>query len=196
MPTCSRVTRCLRGVSAAAVLVCSAAGIAAAQFSISRFTVDGGGSTRSTGGTLGLGGTIGQLDAGRLSGSNFVVNGGFWFGGGGTATSVESGTSGDGVNAPAGATLTFQLYPARPNPVVTQTLVAFDLASPSAVRVALYDVSGRLVRLLVDEPLPAGHQFRAWDRRNASGQSVPAGIYFLRLDAGEHHSHQKIVVIS
>jgi hypothetical protein len=172
-----------------------AAGAAWAQLSISRFTIDSGGGTRSLGGSFALGGTIGQPDGGLHSGASFTVGSGFWGLGGATATGVEIQASGDGIAS--GATpLAFQLYPPRPNPVAERTLVAFDLPAPSRVHAALYDVSGRLVRRLVDVPLTAGkHQF-AWDRRNQSGRLVPSGIYFLQLEAGAHVSRQKIVVIS
>lgn len=186
--------RGLGSVLTAALLTC-AAGVASAQFSVSRFTIDGGGGTRSTGGAFALGGTIGQPDAGRLSGSSFTLGGGFWFGGGGTTTGIESDTSGKGDDLSNAAQLSFRMYPASPNPVAARTVVAFDLPEPSSVRAALYDASGRLVRILADERLPAGKHQRAWDRRDESGHPVPAGIYFLRLDAGAHLSHQKIVVV-
>ena len=41
-------------------------------------TFDGGGATFSTGGTYSLGGTIGQADAGTVSGGTYTLNGGFW----------------------------------------------------------------------------------------------------------------------
>jgi hypothetical protein len=44
-------------------------------------TVDGGGATFSTGGGYSLGGTIGQSDAGALTGGSYSLNGGFWVGG-------------------------------------------------------------------------------------------------------------------
>jgi len=43
-------------------------------------TIDGGGGTFSTGGGWSLGGTIGQPDAGNLSGGTFTLSGGFWAG--------------------------------------------------------------------------------------------------------------------
>lgn len=43
-------------------------------------TVDGGGWTFSTGGGYMLGGTIGQPDAGSLSGGGYTLNGGLWYG--------------------------------------------------------------------------------------------------------------------
>ncbi len=41
-------------------------------------TIDGGGVTFSTGGAYSLGGTIGQADAGTMSGGSYTLNGGFW----------------------------------------------------------------------------------------------------------------------
>ena len=43
-------------------------------------TIDGGGATFSTGGPYSLGGSIGQSDAGVLSGGSYTLNGGFWGG--------------------------------------------------------------------------------------------------------------------
>jgi len=43
-------------------------------------TIDGGGGTFSSGGDWSLGGTIGQPDAGSLSGGTFTLSGGFWAG--------------------------------------------------------------------------------------------------------------------
>ncbi|MGH2538665.1 MAG: hypothetical protein ACRDHL_14850 [Candidatus Promineifilaceae bacterium] len=69
-----------------AALLLAAAALVAAQdapgggFAISWWTVDGGGG-RSQAGSYTLGGTVGQADAGRLTGANYVLRGGFWRGG-------------------------------------------------------------------------------------------------------------------
>jgi len=49
----------------------------AQSYSIDWFTVDGGGGT-STGGVYSVSGTIGQPDAGKMSGGNYTLDGGFW----------------------------------------------------------------------------------------------------------------------
>jgi hypothetical protein len=49
----------------------------AQNYTIDWFTIDGGGGT-STGGVYSVSGTIGQPDAGHLSGGNFTLDGGFW----------------------------------------------------------------------------------------------------------------------
>ena len=60
------------------ILAVAAACAAWAQsYDISWMTMDGGGGT-STGGLFSVSGTIGQPDAGKMSGGNFTVDGGFW----------------------------------------------------------------------------------------------------------------------
>jgi hypothetical protein len=56
------------------------AGLAAAdEFEISRSTIDGGGVMFSAATDFELSGTIGQPDAGSMSGGEFELTGGFWF---------------------------------------------------------------------------------------------------------------------
>ena len=50
-------------------------------YNLTWWTVDGGGQTFSTGGSYSLGGTIGQPDAGLLTGGGYQLSGGFWSGG-------------------------------------------------------------------------------------------------------------------
>ena len=65
--------------------LCLLAGIALAQsgggYDLTWNTVDGGGYTFSEGGGYSLGGTVGQPDAGVLSGGDYTLAGGFWPGG-------------------------------------------------------------------------------------------------------------------
>src|SRR6266404_479445 len=59
------------------VLAVAAPAVRAQNYSIDWFTIDGGGGT-STGGVFSVSGTIGQPDAGRMSGGNYTLDGGFW----------------------------------------------------------------------------------------------------------------------
>ncbi len=54
------------------------AAVSGGVFELTWYTVDGGGATFSTGGDFELGGTIGQPDAGAMSGGDFRLEGGFW----------------------------------------------------------------------------------------------------------------------
>jgi hypothetical protein len=62
---------------AAAILAWLVPQSTAQSYSIDWFTIDGGGGT-STGGVYSVSGTIGQPDAGKMSGGNFSIDGGFW----------------------------------------------------------------------------------------------------------------------
>ena len=66
-----------RVMGALTILLCSS--LIADDFEITRSTIDGGGLMRSAGGDFELSGTIGQPDAGVLSGGEFELSGGFWF---------------------------------------------------------------------------------------------------------------------
>src|SRR5688572_10008288 len=59
------------------VLLISASRLAAQNFAVDWFTLNGGGGM-STGGVYIVSGTIGQADAGTMSGGNFTLEGGFW----------------------------------------------------------------------------------------------------------------------
>jgi hypothetical protein len=61
---------------------------AAAQYEVTWCTIDGGGVMDASGGGYGAKGTIGQHDAGKLSGGGYAVSGGFWVFGGGAPTLV------------------------------------------------------------------------------------------------------------
>ena len=64
------------------VLLLLSGGVAAqGGYELSWWTVDGGGQTYSTGLGYSLGGTVGQADAGVLSGPGYQLAGGFWSGG-------------------------------------------------------------------------------------------------------------------
>ena len=56
-----------------------AGSVIAGDFEMTRWTVDGGGEVFTTGGEFDLSGTLGQPDAGVMSGGAFTLTGGFWF---------------------------------------------------------------------------------------------------------------------
>lgn len=61
--------------------------------------------------------------------------------------------------------------------------VRFQVPRASAVRVAVYDASGRLTALPFDRSLPAGAAEISWDGRDQRGRAVPTGVFYVRVDA-------------
>ena len=68
-----------------------------------------------------------------------------------------------------------------PNPFRRVTEVVFDLNSDDHVTLAVYDVRGRLVRMLANATMYAGGHRLTWDGRTDAGAEAPTGVYFVRL---------------
>lgn len=101
-----------------------------------------------------------------------------------------------GPGAPHAGGLCFSAYP---NPFADRIVVRFSSApagsAASRVRLELYDISGRLVRRLVDADLPAGSHEVAWDGRESAGALAPAGLYLCRLQDGPNTLVRRLTLV-
>ena len=70
---------------------------------------------------------------------------------------------------------------AWPNPSAAETRIEFRAPSAGPATVALYDVSGRLVRRLFAGSASGGSQMVRWDGRDSHGTAVATGLYLARL---------------
>jgi hypothetical protein len=82
-----------------------------------------------------------------------------------------------------------------PNPFNPQTAIRFTLGATQNVTLAVYDVSGGLVRMLASGTKEMGTHTITWDGRNDAGATVSSGVYFYRLDAGKFSSTKKMVML-
>src|SRR5690606_35756726 len=105
---------------------------------------------------------------------------------GGNNLTVPSGPSTSAMQTteePATQVRRFELWPAAPNPFIDVTVLRFTLPEPVAVRLVVYDLLGREVARLVDDPLPEGAYHVRFDASN-----LAAGVYVVRLLAAEEVS--------
>jgi subtilisin-like proprotein convertase family protein len=84
---------------------------------------------------------------------------------------------------------------AVPNPFNPTTGVSYGLASRGHVSLRVYDVSGRLVRTLVDRVETAGYHTSVWDGRDDRGVEVASGVYFCRMEAATFEGSTKLVLL-
>ncbi len=98
-----------------------------------------------------------------------------------------------GPAASAGAR--FRLDPPAPNPGRAPAELRYALSRGGPVRLAIYGVDGRLVRVLVDGVETAGAHAIAWDGRDGSGREQPAGVYFFRLAAEDETAARKLLLL-
>lgn len=87
------------------------------------------------------------------------------------------------------------LMPSQPNPVNTETVIRYALANDAEVSLKIYDVSGSLVKTLVNEPTVAGYHSVVWDATDEASEKVANGVYFYRLTAGDFTKSHKLVVL-
>lgn len=77
-----------------------------------------------------------------------------------------------------------------PNPLERSTVAQFALPAVAHVRMALYDLSGRRLRTIVDGMREPGVNRVAIDARGLAG-----GIYFLRLEVAGKSSTRRLVLL-
>jgi hypothetical protein len=83
-----------------------------------------------------------------------------------------------------------------PNPFLANTIVRFGLPTTGRVELAVYGVSGQLVKRLASGSLPAGEHVAAWDGKDEAGREVPAGLYFYKMNFGTSQFVKKAMVLA
>ena len=91
----------------------------------------------------------------------------------------------------------FSLSKNFPNPFSGKTTISYQVPNGSNVPVVLkvYDVSGKVIRTLVEGEYGSGLYSVYWDGRNDTGRRVGPGIYFTRLTAGNYVMTRKMLFL-
>ena len=84
---------------------------------------------------------------------------------------------------------------ASPIPARSRVNIYYSLPKSTAVRLSIYDVSGRLIRNLVDGTQEAGLRVVLWQSRDDTGAKVSDGIYFCHLTARDVTGTKKLIVL-
>jgi len=82
-----------------------------------------------------------------------------------------------------------------PNPFNPTTTVRFTMGRPGHVRIAVYDLNGRLVTTLIDSEFAAGRHSIGWDATSARGTPVSSGTYFLVMETEQSIDTQKLLLL-
>lgn len=75
----------------------------------------------------------------------------------------------------------FRLYQNFPNPFNPSTTIKYELPAGGIVRLEIFDLSGKRVRILVNEFKDAGSYTTVWDGKDDKGNEVSAGTYFAKI---------------
>ena len=82
-----------------------------------------------------------------------------------------------------------------PNPFNPTTGIRFTLPEAAAVKLTVYDISGREVRSLISGSLAEGTYDIQWDATSNNGTAVASGVYIYRLQAGSFIQTRKMTLL-
>ena len=89
----------------------------------------------------------------------------------------------------------YGLHQNAPNPFNPSTLIGYQLPEAGLVRLAIYNLLGQEVRVLVNETKEAGSFTATWDGTDALGRRVASGAYLYRINAGEFSASRRMLLL-
>ena len=157
-----------------------------AQNAVNRSAILSGGGL-SVGTTISIRAGFGEAFGSAPGGGTNVLWSGVWLPPGFVASAV------DDVPIFLGQTTLLQN---NPNPFNPQTVIPFLIGQAEGrVQLDIYNIAGRLVRTLVDGPLPAGPHKIIWDGTDMQHRAVASGVYVYMLETRSFHSRRKLVLV-
>lgn len=89
----------------------------------------------------------------------------------------------------------YELSQNYPNPFNAYTVINFYVPVPGSVKLSIHDILGRTVSTIVNEELSVGDHTAKWDGLDGHGNSAATGIYFYHLQAGDHNTSRKMILL-
>ncbi len=91
----------------------------------------------------------------------------------------------------------FRLLPNYPNPFNPSTRIPFEInaGGPEKTSLAVYNIVGQRVRVLVDDVMQPGYYEVTWNGTNDRGERLESGVYFYQLKSGKKVRMGKMVMM-
>ncbi len=89
----------------------------------------------------------------------------------------------------------YKLYAPYPNPFNPFTTIQYNLPEQAKVNISIYDMTGRLVKNLINGTQGAGLRSIQWNATDDNGLTAPAGVYLYRIEAGKFTDVKKMVLL-
>ena len=89
----------------------------------------------------------------------------------------------------------FALGPNYPNPFNPSTIIPYQLAALSEVRLEVFNLLGQRLATLVDGARPAGFHTATWNATDGAGRAVGAGVYIYRMTVGTASQTGRMVLV-
>jgi hypothetical protein len=96
---------------------------------------------------------------------------------------------------PSAVPQVFNLAQNYPNPFNARTEISFVIASPGLVKLEVLDISGRLVKTLVDSYFESGRHTLIWDGTNSENHTIASGVYFYKLSTAANSEIKRMTLL-
>ena len=83
---------------------------------------------------------------------------------------------------------------AAPNPFQQKTTVHFSIDTRSHVSIRIYDIAGTVKNILVNRIMDKGTHTVTWNGVGIDNEILPAGVYFIKLNADDQSASYKILL--
>jgi len=100
-----------------------------------------------------------------------------------------------GVEADPVIPQAYAIYHNSPNPFNMTTRIRYDIPETGQVHISVFDARGLQIRSLLQTVQEPGQHQILWDGCDMTGQSVPSGLYFVRLITDSFTGHIKVMLI-
>ncbi|OYD16514.1 hypothetical protein CH330_02630 [candidate division WOR-3 bacterium JGI_Cruoil_03_51_56] len=81
-----------------------------------------------------------------------------------------------------------------PTPFQNHTQISYSVLTTRPVNLKIYDVQGRMVKVLTSGMHKPGSYTLRWDGTDCHGKRVPAGAYFYRLKSNVMSQTRKVIL--
>ena len=85
-----------------------------------------------------------------------------------------------------------------PNPFANRAIIHYSLPADRTIydsRLTIYDLTGRIVRTLVNRKEKPGYYTVKWDGRDSNHKKLASGIYFCKLESGDYRITKKLILL-
>ena len=89
----------------------------------------------------------------------------------------------------------YAVHNVYPNPYNSTVNIKYDLQSPSNVKIAIHDILGREIKILLNTTQLPGSKMIQWDSTDNSGEKVAAGVYLYSLEIDGLRDLRKIIYL-
>ena len=89
----------------------------------------------------------------------------------------------------------FSLMQNYPNPFNPITTIRFEINHSDHASVKIFDLRGRLIKIVLNKYMVAGKHSIKWDRTDKNGKNVTSGIYFYILRVSDAYQTKKMILL-